>query len=54
MDEDFFEQMALNTVLGIFAGLKKNPIANPKVKTVIEHIVTDGCEILGVTPPTLP
>lgn len=51
---DFFEQMAINTVLGIFASLKKNPLNNPKVTTVIQHVVVDGCEVLGVTPPTFP
>ncbi len=50
--EDFFEQMAINTVIGIFGGLKKNPLTNPKIKTLIQHVVTDGCELLGVAPPT--
>ncbi len=50
--EEFFEQMAINTVIGVFAGLKKNPLMSPKLKEIIQHVVTDGCELLGVAPPT--
>lgn len=48
----FWEQFILTTVMGVLAGLKKSPAQVPALKTIIEHIVTDGCELLGVAPPT--
>lgn len=49
----FWEQFILTTVMGVLAGLKKSPASIPQFKTVLQHIVIDACELLGVTPPTM-
>jgi len=54
MGASFWENFILTTALGILSGLKKNPLNNPQVKTILQHIVIDACEILGVQPPTFP
>lgn len=50
----FWEQFILNTTLGLLTSLKKSPQNIPMFKTILTHIVTDGCELLGVQPPTIP
>jgi hypothetical protein len=50
----FWEQFILTTVMGILAGLKKDPSKVPHLKTILTHIVNDICQLLGVTPPTIP
>lgn len=44
---NFWEQMILNTTLGVLSGLRRNPLNDPKVLTVIQHIVADGQQILA-------
>lgn len=48
-----WEQIILTAVMGVLAGLKKSPQDVPKFKTVLVHIVTDVCELLGVQPPVI-
>lgn len=48
----FWEQFILTTVMGVLAGLKKSPASVPALKSTLQHIITDACELLGVTPPT--
>jgi len=50
----FLEQLGLSVVLALLSKLKKTPADVPGFKTVLEHIVTDACEVLGVAPPTMP
>lgn len=47
-----WEQVALNMALGVLSSMKRNPLKNPALVTVLQHIVIDACEILGVAPPT--
>lgn len=47
----FWENFILTTVLGVLSGLKRNPLNAPQFRTVLQHIVVDACEILGVQPP---
>ena len=51
---NFWEQFILTTVLGVLTMLKKDPSKIPAVKTVLVHILTDLCEVLGVQAPTVP
>jgi hypothetical protein len=48
----FWEQFILTAVMGILSGLKKTPANIPAFRTILQHIVVDSCELLGVTPPT--
>jgi len=50
----FWEQFILTTVLGVLSALKKSPANIPQLKIVLVHILNDLCEVLGVTPPTVP
>ena len=54
MNFSFWEQMAINIFLSILMQLKIDPSKSPKFKSVLVHVVMDSCEILGVTPPTIP
>jgi hypothetical protein len=48
----FWEQFILTTVMGVLAGLRKSPNNVPQFRTILQHIVTDACTLLEVTPPT--
>lgn len=47
----FWEQFVLHAVLGILAGLKRNPANAGAFRTILIHIVEDICVILQVAPP---
>lgn len=47
----FWEQFILTAVMGILAGLKKSPANVPHFTTILQHIVTDACQLLKVEPP---
>lgn len=49
---NFWEQFILTTMMGVLAGLKKDPTHVPAFRTTLIHIVTDACALLGVEPPT--
>lgn len=51
---NFWESFILTTAMGVLAGLKKSPQNVPKFKEVLVHALNDICELLGVTPPTVP
>jgi hypothetical protein len=51
MGFSFWEQFVLNAAMGILAGFKKDPTKVPAFKTVLQHIVIDACELLGIAPP---
>lgn len=47
----FWEQFILTTVMGVLAGLRKAPQNIPQFKNILQHIIIDACELLGVQPP---
>lgn len=51
---NFWEMFVLNAVMGILAGLRKEPSKVPAFKNVLVHILDDVCILLGVTAPTVP
>ena len=51
---NFWESMILNTALGILSGLKRNPLVNPEVRTILLHIQQDVGEILDTSTPATP
>lgn len=51
MSFDFWENFVLSSVLGIITSLRKSPSDIPKFQTVLIHIITDGCALLGVPAP---
>jgi len=50
----FWEQMAINIVMTVLQQLKVDPTRKPLFKSILVHIMTDCCEILGVAPPVVP
>jgi hypothetical protein len=44
---NFWEQFILTTALGVLNGLKKNPLKDPKVISILQDIQTDLTEILA-------
>jgi hypothetical protein len=54
MNFTFWEQIAINIFLSILMQLKVDPARKPLFKSILVHVVNDACEILGVTPPTIP
>jgi hypothetical protein len=48
----FWESFILNNALLLLTSLKKDPSNVPVFKTVLQHVVTDCCELLQVQPPT--
>jgi len=47
----FWENFILSTVLGVLAGLKRDPSKVPMLRNILIHIVDDICVILQVAPP---